>query len=94
MLCTHFGRLLWSYDDNWNLVLTAKGREGCPEMIQHVSDDKAQYMIIRLPDRKDENDTVRDVFIGWTGPNVKRIQAAKIKSNDFEYCKGVLLPVI
>lgn len=40
--------------------------------------------------RKDENDTVRDVFIGWTGPNVKRIQAAKLKSNDFEYCKETI----
>jgi hypothetical protein len=59
-------------------------------MVQHIKDDAAQYMLIRLPDKKDENETIRDVFIGWTGPQVKRIQAAKIKSNDFEFCKETI----
>lgn len=92
---------MWSYGNGFTLELTQKGRGGVPELVQHLHDDQMQYMIIRLPgeissfpkqfltlqDQKASNDTVRDIFIGWQGPGMKRIQAAKLKANDFEYIK-------
>lgn len=56
-----------------------------------------QFMIIRLPDQKGQNETVRDVFIAWQGPTMKKILAAKIKANDSEYIKDsvrVCFPVL
>lgn len=38
-----------------------------------------QYALIRIPDKKDNNDTVRDVLIAWTGPSMGIMERSKKK---------------
>lgn len=37
------------------------------------------YAIIRIPDKKDKTDTVRDILIAWAGPNVGIMERSKKK---------------
>lgn len=38
-----------------------------------------QYAVIRIPDKKDKNDTVRDIMIAWTGPSMGIMERSKKK---------------
>lgn len=38
-----------------------------------------QYAVIRIPDKKDKTDTVRDVMISWSGPSVGIMERSKKK---------------
>lgn len=50
-----------------------------------------QYAVIRIPDKKDKTDTVRDVMIAWTGPSMKIMERSKKKVHIGEV-KEVLSP--
>lgn len=43
------------------------------------SDNEMQYAVIRIPYKKDNTDTVRDVLIAWSGPSVGIMEKSKKK---------------
>lgn len=50
-----------------------------------------QYAVIRIPDKKDKTDTVRDVMISWSGPSMGIMERSKKKVHIGEV-KDLLTP--
>jgi len=59
--------------------------------VQHLGDDKIQYVLVRISDKKGGVETTRDVLINWIGPKVPILQRGK-KSLYIEDVKKVLRP--
>ena len=38
-----------------------------------------QYAVVRIPSKKDNNDTVRDIMIAWSGPSLGIMERSKKK---------------
>eukprot|EP01101_Sappina_pedata_P005742 TRINITY_DN2702_c0_g1_i1.p4 TRINITY_DN2702_c0_g1~~TRINITY_DN2702_c0_g1_i1.p4 ORF type:complete len:142 (-),score=64.73 TRINITY_DN2702_c0_g1_i1:119-544(-) len=71
------GWVLVGYANDNTVQLQGSGNGGVDELRGHLRADEVQYMLLRLPDKKDDIDTWRDIFIAWTGPSVGKIKAAK-----------------
>jgi len=74
-----------------NIVLQKSGDGDTAELVKNLVDDQVQYALIRLPDKKDGTDTIRDVLVCWTGPGVKKIEAARKKTH-LGAVRGVIKP--
>eukprot|EP01121_Diplochlamys_sp_Union-15-3_P006149 TRINITY_DN1665_c0_g1_i1.p1 TRINITY_DN1665_c0_g1~~TRINITY_DN1665_c0_g1_i1.p1 ORF type:complete len:141 (+),score=20.31 TRINITY_DN1665_c0_g1_i1:90-512(+) len=85
------GWILLGYEGN-TIKLTNKGAGKPEEIASLLRDDQVQYMLVRIPDQKDEHPTIRDVFIAWTGPKVKIIERGKKKTHVGEV-EALLQPV-
>eukprot|EP01113_Clastostelium_recurvatum_P039131 TRINITY_DN593_c0_g1_i2.p1 TRINITY_DN593_c0_g1~~TRINITY_DN593_c0_g1_i2.p1 ORF type:complete len:535 (-),score=200.03 TRINITY_DN593_c0_g1_i2:99-1625(-) len=70
---------LVSYEgDSNNLVLVGKGAGGLAELSGHLSNDKVGYGLLRETERVDDSNTVKFVFINFTGENINRMLRARI----------------
>eukprot|EP01120_Amphizonella_sp_Union-15-10_P006131 TRINITY_DN1926_c0_g1_i1.p1 TRINITY_DN1926_c0_g1~~TRINITY_DN1926_c0_g1_i1.p1 ORF type:complete len:150 (-),score=34.55 TRINITY_DN1926_c0_g1_i1:94-543(-) len=88
------GWLLLSYSDqNPNkIVLEAHGTGGASEFRPLLKDNQIQYLLVRIPDEKDGNPTIRDIAIYWTGPAVKALERGRKKFH-FDFVGHHLAPV-
>eukprot|EP01124_Arcella_intermedia_P017813 TRINITY_DN2476_c0_g1_i1.p1 TRINITY_DN2476_c0_g1~~TRINITY_DN2476_c0_g1_i1.p1 ORF type:complete len:150 (-),score=18.03 TRINITY_DN2476_c0_g1_i1:43-492(-) len=86
--------IIAGYVENNNIDVVAVGQNGVDEMVSYLSDDEIQFILVRCPYKKDRTteETIKDVYICWCGPNVKRMEKAKKKGADGEYMKGVFIP--
>eukprot|EP01123_Difflugia_compressa_P008872 TRINITY_DN278_c0_g1_i4.p1 TRINITY_DN278_c0_g1~~TRINITY_DN278_c0_g1_i4.p1 ORF type:complete len:152 (+),score=31.74 TRINITY_DN278_c0_g1_i4:121-576(+) len=86
--------ILAGYVENNEIDILAIGQGGVDELVANLSDDEIQFMLIRCPFKKDNTaeETIKDVYICWSGPNVKRMEKAKKKGSDGEYMKSVFTP--
>jgi len=86
--------ILAGYVENNDIDILAIGQGGVEEMVSNLNDDEVQYMLVRCPYRKDATaeETIKDVYICWTGPKVKRMEKAKKKGSDSEYMKQTFTP--
>jgi len=86
--------ILAGYVEDNNVDVLAVGQGGVTELVSNLSDDEIQYMLVRCPYRKDKmaDETIKDVYISWVGPNVKRMEKAKKKGSDGEYMKSTFIP--
>ncbi|XP_049849933.1 uncharacterized protein LOC126320475 [Schistocerca gregaria] len=75
-----------------NIVLQTQMEDGTVEnLVSKLDDSQVQYALIRIPDKKDLTDTVRDVMVAWAGPKVKAVEKSKKKTHT-GYMKEVLAP--
>jgi len=64
--------------DNTNdVALIGAGEGGVNELIPHLNDRQASYGLLRITERFDNSDTVKFVFIRWTGENIHRMLRAR-----------------
>eukprot|EP01122_Echinamoeba_exundans_P004101 TRINITY_DN14115_c0_g1_i1.p1 TRINITY_DN14115_c0_g1~~TRINITY_DN14115_c0_g1_i1.p1 ORF type:complete len:152 (+),score=32.36 TRINITY_DN14115_c0_g1_i1:29-457(+) len=75
------GWVVAGYKSATSFGLQSSGTGGVTELLANLKDDQVQWALVRIPDSKDGLETVRDVMIHWTGPNVKKIEAAKKKTH-------------
>jgi len=61
-----------------NLVLIGKGTGGIEELTSHLHNDIVGYALLREIERIDESNTVKFVFIDWTGENINRMLRARL----------------
>jgi len=75
--------LLMGYSGPETVVYEGHGTGAISEAVAKLQDNKIQYLLVRLPLTKKEGeitvDTVRDVFVAWTGPRVPIIEKGRKK---------------
>eukprot|EP01120_Amphizonella_sp_Union-15-10_P005878 TRINITY_DN1805_c0_g1_i1.p1 TRINITY_DN1805_c0_g1~~TRINITY_DN1805_c0_g1_i1.p1 ORF type:complete len:142 (-),score=36.49 TRINITY_DN1805_c0_g1_i1:51-476(-) len=87
------GWVLAGYEDRSNHIVLQGSGFGKPEEVQPLlREDEFQYVMVRIPDQKDDHPTVRDILIGWQGPKVKIVERGK-KNTHFGTVKAVMSPV-
>eukprot|EP01120_Amphizonella_sp_Union-15-10_P003485 TRINITY_DN138_c0_g1_i1.p1 TRINITY_DN138_c0_g1~~TRINITY_DN138_c0_g1_i1.p1 ORF type:complete len:142 (+),score=30.92 TRINITY_DN138_c0_g1_i1:353-778(+) len=87
------GWVLAGYENkSYHIVLQGSGF-GKPEEVQPLlREDEFQYVMVRIPDQKDEHPTVRDIYIAWQGPKVKIVDRGK-RSTHTGIVEEVMRPV-
>jgi len=71
---------LAGYEDSNSskIVLIGKGQGDVEELKQHLRDDIVAYGLIRKTEKIDNSVTVKFCYIRWVGPNIPRMQRAKL----------------
>jgi hypothetical protein len=64
---------------------------GVSEVAKHLRDDEVQYILVRIPEKKDIANATRDIFITWWGPKHPKIKSAKKRTHHADV-KKVMQP--
>lgn len=75
---TNWALLSYQGENSNNVVLLGKGEGGVNELIDQLQDDIVGYGIVRLVERRDDSDTIKFVFVRWTGENIHRMLRARL----------------
>jgi len=75
---TNWALLSYQGENSNNVVLLGKGEGGVNELIDQLQDDNVGYGIVRLVERRDDSDTIKFVFVRWTGENIHRMLRARL----------------
>eukprot|EP01120_Amphizonella_sp_Union-15-10_P006076 TRINITY_DN1891_c0_g1_i1.p1 TRINITY_DN1891_c0_g1~~TRINITY_DN1891_c0_g1_i1.p1 ORF type:complete len:166 (-),score=48.86 TRINITY_DN1891_c0_g1_i1:35-460(-) len=87
------GWVLVGYENKSDhIVLQATGFGNPDEIKPLLREDEFQYIMIRIPDQKDEHPTVRDIRVAWQGPKVKIVERGR-RSTHIGVVEEVLKPV-
>jgi len=61
-----------------SIVLISKGNGDVEELKQHLNDNIVAYGLIRKNEKIDNSITVKFCYVRWIGPNIPRMQKAKL----------------
>jgi len=70
------GWVLIGYESEKKLTFQGSGTY-VETLLEFLDDNQIQYILIRLPIKKSNQTTSRDVFIYWSGPQVSLVERAK-----------------
>lgn len=75
---TNWVLLSYQGENSNNIALVGKGEGGPNELIENLRDDAVGYGLVRLVEKFDNSDTVKFVYIRWTGENIHRMLRARL----------------
>jgi hypothetical protein len=63
------------------IIALGKGSGGLDEILPLLEDDMVGYVLLRQKEKIDESETVKFVFIEWSGPNIDRMHKARLSTH-------------
>jgi hypothetical protein len=75
---TNWALLSYQGENTNNVALLGKGEGGVNELIDQLQDDIVGYGLVRLVERRDDSDTIKFVYVRWTGEGIHRMLRARL----------------